>query len=144
MRNRPSAEIKRRVCLGKAGSRRDDNPATVDYLREQAPYSQYNGYSLRRDRCSLDSTLQEGNWMTICSWRTQSPKSPQKLDCHAKLPNSQERHATSSVYQDRYAALCQNLNFDRSIPCVDVSRFVHRADADDTIVILQSPGGGES
>jgi hypothetical protein len=30
-----------RVRLGKAG-RRIDHPATVDYLREQAPYSEYN------------------------------------------------------------------------------------------------------
>jgi hypothetical protein len=65
------------VCVSaKAGPRRDDDPATVDYLREQAPYSQYNGYSLRRDRCSFDSTLQEGNRMTICSWRTQSQEHP--------------------------------------------------------------------
>jgi hypothetical protein len=31
-----------RVCDLGAGPRRDDDPATVDYLREQAPYSQYN------------------------------------------------------------------------------------------------------
>src|ERR1700721_2568232 len=59
--------------LGKAGPRRDDDPATVDYLREQVPYSQYNSYSLRRDLCSFDSTLERGNRMTICSWTTQSP-----------------------------------------------------------------------
>ena len=58
--------------LGKAGPLSDDDPATVDYLREQAPYSQYNGYSLRRDPCTFDSTLQEGNRMTIRSWKVQS------------------------------------------------------------------------
>jgi hypothetical protein len=62
--------------LKKAGPRRGDDPATVDYLREQAPYSQYNGYSLRRDLCSFDSTLRVGNRMTICSWREQSPERP--------------------------------------------------------------------
>ena len=29
-----------RLCVGEAGPRRGDDPATVDYLREQAPYSQ--------------------------------------------------------------------------------------------------------
>jgi hypothetical protein len=77
MRNRPRPDYRNqmsRMCLGKAGPRRDDDPATVDDVREQAPYSQYNGYSLRRDPRSFDSTLQEGNRMTICSWRTQSPE----------------------------------------------------------------------
>ena len=110
-----------RVCLGKAGPRRDDDPATVDYLREQAPYSQYNGYSLRRDLCSFDSTLQEGNRMTICSWRTQSPECPLNfVRPHAKLRNSKARCTTSSVHRDRHLALCQQLNFERSISRDDI------------------------
>ncbi|MDT7810567.1 MAG: hypothetical protein QOJ42_483 [Acidobacteriaceae bacterium] len=124
MCNRPSARvigIRCRVCLGEAGPRRDDDPATVDYLREQAPYSQYNGYSLRRDRCSLDSTLQEGNRMTICSWRTQSPKRPQNfVRPHAKLRNSKARCATTSVLRNRHSALCQRLKFARSISRDDI------------------------
>jgi hypothetical protein len=32
-----------RVRLGKAG-RRIDHPATVDYLRDQVPYSEYNAF----------------------------------------------------------------------------------------------------
>src|ERR1700761_9369703 len=71
MRNRPSARIGLDVvCVawGSSITKRDDDPATVDYLREQAPYSQCNGYSMRRDHCSFGRTLQEGNRMTICSW----------------------------------------------------------------------------
>ena len=75
-----------RVWLEEAGPRRDDDPATVDYLREQAPYSQYNGYSLRRDISSFDSTLQRGNRMTICSWRTAITGTPLNFTRpHAKL-----------------------------------------------------------
>jgi hypothetical protein len=53
--------------LEEARPGRGDDPATVDYLGEQAPYSQYNGYSLRLDHCSFDSTLEERKRMTICS-----------------------------------------------------------------------------
>src|SRR5260370_42599316 len=95
-----------RVCLGEAGPRRDDDPATVDYLREQAPYSQYNGYSLRRDLCSFDSTLEQGNRMTICSWRTQSPERPLNfVRPHAKLRNSKAGCATTSVLRNRHSPL---------------------------------------
>ena len=105
-----------RVGLGKAGPRRDDDPATVGYLREQVPYSQYYGYSLRRDLCSFDSTLQHGNRMTICSWRTQSPERPLNfVRPHAKLRNSKARCATTSVLRDRHSALWQRLKFARSI-----------------------------
>ena len=85
------------MCPGKAGPRRDDDPATVDYLREQAPYSQHNGYSLRRDLYSFDNTLQEGNRMTICSWRTQSMNF---VRSHDKLRNSKARCATTSILQN--------------------------------------------
>jgi len=47
--------------------------ATVDYLREQVPHSQFNGHSFRRYRCSFDSTLRYAKRMTIRLWRTQSP-----------------------------------------------------------------------
>src|SRR6185437_5326633 len=70
------------LWVGEAGPRRDGNSATVGYSREQAPYSQYNSYSLRRDHCSFDSTLQERNRMTICSWKTQSPKCPWISSAH--------------------------------------------------------------
>ena len=53
------------------GQRRDDEPAKVDYLKEQAPDSQHYSYSLRRKLSSFDSTFQRGYKMTICSWRTQ-------------------------------------------------------------------------
>jgi predicted small lipoprotein YifL len=102
------------VCHGEAGLRRDDDPATVDYLREQAPYSQYNGHSLRRDPCSIDNTLQHGNRMTICSWRTQSPEPPE-FHPHAKLRNSKARGATTSVLRNRHSALCRRLKFATSI-----------------------------
>jgi hypothetical protein len=105
-----------RLCVGEAGPRRDDDPATVDYLREQVPHSQYNGYSLRRDLCSFDSTLEQGNRMTICSWRTQSPERPLNFvrPC-AKLRNSKAECATTSVLRNRHSALCQRLKFARSI-----------------------------
>jgi hypothetical protein len=109
--------IRCRVCVGEAGSRRDDDPATVDYLREQAPYSQYNGYSMRRDRCSFGRTLQEGNRMTICSWSMQSPERPLNfVRPHAKLRKSKARCATTSVLWNRYSALCQRLKSSRSTP----------------------------
>ncbi len=47
-----------RLCVGEAGPRTGDDPATVDYFRERAPNSQFSGYSLRRGCCSFDSTLQ--------------------------------------------------------------------------------------
>src|ERR1700678_3133659 len=85
-------------------------------LREQVPYSQYNGYSLRRDLCSFDSTLQHGNRMTICSWRTQSPERPlNSVRPHAKLRNSKARCATMSVLRKRHSALYQRVKFARSI-----------------------------
>src|ERR1700728_1286745 len=84
MRTRPSARltgIRCRVCvLGKL-DHVDNDPATVDYLREQTPSSHYNGYSLRRDPCSFDSTLQEGHKMTICSWSTQIHPPHASLSC---------------------------------------------------------------
>ena len=71
--------------------------------------------------------------MTICSWRTQSPKRPQKFVCpHAKLRNSKVRCTTSSVHRDRHLALCQQLNFERSISRDDIAaslksvRLIHR------------------
>src|SRR5271170_1328361 len=95
-----------RVCLGKAGLRRDDDPATVDYLREQAPYPQYKGYSLRRDLCSFDSTLQEGNRMTICSWRPQSSERPQKfVYLHATLQISSQMRELEHVPRPVFGAL---------------------------------------
>ena len=102
--------------LRKAGPRRDDDPATVDCLREQAPYSRYDGYSLRRDLCSFDNTSERGNRMTICSWRTQSPERPLNFARpHAKLRNSKAGCATTSVLRNRHSALCQRLIFARSI-----------------------------
>jgi hypothetical protein len=88
----------------------------VDYLREQAPYSQYNGYSLRRDLCSFDSTLQHGNRMTICSWRAQSPERPlNSVRPYAKLRKSKAKCATTSVPGNRHSALCLRPKFARSI-----------------------------
>jgi hypothetical protein len=55
------------VSFGEALPRRDDDPATVDYLREQAPHSRYNGYSMRRDSYLFDSTPGRRG-MTIRSW----------------------------------------------------------------------------
>ena len=109
------------VWLEEAEPRRDDVPATVDYLREHAPYSQYNGYSLRRDLCSFDSTLQQGNRMTICSCRTQLPERPQNLDRpHVKLRSRKARCMTASVLRIRHTALCQVLTFKRSIRRNDI------------------------
>ena len=89
-----------RLCVGEAGPRRDDDPATVDYLREQVPHSQYNGYSLRRDLCSFDSTLEQGNRMTICSWRTQSPERPLNfVRPRAKLRNRKRDARPRVVYR---------------------------------------------
>jgi hypothetical protein len=54
--------------------------------RRWVPYSQYNGYSLTRDLCSFDSTLQEENSMTICSWMAQSEEIlMESIGRHAKL-----------------------------------------------------------
>lgn len=104
------------MCLGEAGLRSDDDPATVDCLREQAPYSQYNGHSLRRDPCSINSTLQHWNRMTICSWGTQSPERPLNfVRPLAKLRNSKARVATTGVLRNRHSALRQRLKFARSI-----------------------------
>jgi len=57
MCNGPSARvigIRCSVCVGEAGSRRDDDPATVDYLREQDPYSQHNGTTKRFAKVRLE------------------------------------------------------------------------------------------
>ena len=96
-------------------TKKDDFAATVDYVKEQTPQSQFNGYSLRRSRYSFDSTSQEGNRMTIRSLKTQPP----------------EDAGISSVSQ----AELRNSN----------ARFApRRGDADDRIVISRPPGACES
>jgi hypothetical protein len=126
-----------RVWLEEARPRRNDHPATVDYLRDQAPYSQYNGYSKRRDLCSFGRTLQEGNRMTICSWRTQSPERPLNfVRPHAKLHGSKARYTITSFLLNRQLALCRGLKSE----WVDTPT----RQADDRIVILQPPEAYES
>src|ERR1700760_253473 len=56
-----------RLCVWGSWTTKRRQSSDSRLLREQAPYSQHNGYSLRRDLCSFDSTFQDGNRMTICS-----------------------------------------------------------------------------